>query len=124
MPLGVSGCCEFLDGELGVAFLESGVTREGCGVTCGCAAVAQKVSLQTRACCERGFGALTHAKDRAELCSPSSAWCEPSVCVALPLPLPDLSALLAFWHLLPLLPGAALSCGDAFLGSLGCWKHS
>jgi len=52
MPSGASGCCEFLDRELDVAFLELGVTWEGCGVTCGCAAVAQEVSLQTCVCCE------------------------------------------------------------------------
>ena len=125
-PSGGCGCWRFLDGDKEVAFLKPGVAWEGGGVTCGCAAVAQKVclSLQTCACCEQDLGALIPAKPGAELCSSSSAWCKLGVCVALPFPLPDLSALLAFRHLVPFLPGATLSCGDAFLSSLGCWKYS
>lgn len=60
---------------------------------------------------------------RAELCSPSSARCDPGARVVLPFPSPHRSALLAFCHLLPHVPGVTLSCGDAFRGSLGCWKH-
>lgn len=42
---------------------------------------------------KQGPGALVPAKPRGELCSPSSACCEPGVFVVLPFSLPHVSAL-------------------------------
>lgn len=69
MPLGASGCWELLDGDKGIAVLESGVAWEGGRVIFGCAAVAQKVSFPCKCVfVEQGIGAVILGKPRGELC--------------------------------------------------------